>query len=618
MPALCAGQDKGKSYIDSLNRIAWKTISSDPEQAYILTSRAFYAAEAARYEEGMALAYNRFGKIHFVKGNFDSAIFYYRLNLNLRFKAKNQSGLANTFLNLGDVHLKKGEQVQALKYYRASKQLFGVMLKDTPNLIISDLRIGTLFIEQSKYDAAEKIFASALHLAEKGDYEAGLAHIYTETGNLYALTQQYKKAVSCYSKAVALFEEWDDESSLARVYNSLGNLYYDLSDYNKALAYYQKSKAYYESTDNKVKETVLIFNIGTVLYEQHKTAESIPYLEKALQWADQTDIYLTQKILFALSKAYFDAKQYEKAFSTDAQYDSITHVLFNAEKEKQISELEIQYDVKEKQNEILLLKTKEALQHQTIRQKTNERNAWLAGALLLSLIVSVIYIAYRQKKKANTVLTIQKNTIEKQHHEKELLLREIHHRVKNNLQVVSSILSLQSYKIADKNVSLAMKESRARVEAMSMIHRELYRDEQLTHISIHTYLQKLLDHVSKSYGFDETNLATDVEVQVEEVDVETAIPLGLIVNEVLSNSFKHAFSDEPKPHITLKLQRENDNLLLTIKDNGKGLTETPSSNSFGMELVQSLTKQLKGSFTTDHSAGTAYSFILREHKRWKA
>lgn len=604
-------------FVDSLNREAWKAIGTDPEQAHRLAMQAFTAATAIQYEEGLALAYNRFGKIHAVKGNHDSSLFYYRLNLNLRLKQKNNSGIANTFLNMGDVLIQKGDAFSGLKYYQAAYQLFS-MLNDTPDMAITCLKKGIFFSEQLKHHSAEKTLLCGLSLANRiKNFDQGIAALSAEMGNLYSATNKTKKALQYYQTAILIYSRMGDIKSLSNVYTGLGNLYTNQSHYDKALRSYRKSLAAYRGSGGGPGEALRIYNIGNVLYEQKKYTQSVEYLGQALQMAERADAQLTQKILYAQSKAYYDLKEYEKAFSSDAQYDSITNVLFNAEKEKQISELEIRYDVKEKQNEIRLLKATEALQQKNIEQKTQERNAWLAGALLLLLIVSVIYIAYRQKKKANAVLTIQKNTIEQQHSEKELLLREIHHRVKNNLQVVSSILSLQSYKIADKNVSLAMKESRARVEAMSMIHRELYRDEKLTHISLPSYLLKLLDHVSKSYGFDETNLTTHVEVDVEEADVETAIPLGLIVNEVISNSFKHAFSDQPKPCITLTLQRQNERLLLTLKDNGKGMTENPPDSSFGMELVQSLTKQLKGSFTTDHSAGTAYTFILREHKRWK-
>jgi two-component sensor histidine kinase len=610
-------QNDEKALIDSLNREAWQAIGTDPGYAHAMATSAFTRASAIGYEDGIALAYNRFGKIHFTGGNLDSALFYYRLNLNLRIKQKNRSGIANTFLNMGDVSTQKGDGIAGLKYYQAAHHLFA-LLNDSPNIAITCLKKGILFNEQLKYKEAENSLISGLSIAERlENFEYGIAALSAELGNLYSTTNKTRKALQYYQTAILIYSEMDDVKNLSNVYTGLGNVYANMLAYDKAYQAYSKSLAAYRESGGGPGEALRIYNIGTVLYEQKKNKECVHYFERALHLANSSDIYLTQKTLFALSNAYFDLKQYENAFFSDTRYDSITNMLFNAEKEKQISELEIQYQVKEKQNEIQLLKTTEALQQKTIEQKTQERNAWLAGSLLLLLVVSVTYIAYRQKKRANAVLTIQKNTIEQQHREKELLLREIHHRVKNNLQVVSSILSLQSYKITDKNVSLAMKESRARVEAMSMIHRELYRDEKLTHINLPSYLKKLMDHVSESYGFEETNLTTHIQVEVEEVDVETAIPLGLIVNEVMSNSFKHAFSDQPQPYVGLTLQRENDSLLLILKDNGKGFGEVPSGNSFGMELVQSLTKQLKGSFTIDHSAGTAYTFILHEHKRWK-
>ena len=194
--------------------------------------------------------------------------------------------------------------------------------------------------------------------------------------------------------------------------------------------------------------------------------------------------------------------------------------------------------------------------------------------------------------------------------EKEILLKEIHHRVKNNLQIVSSLLHLQSRNIKDAEIISAFDNSQHRIASMAMVHEELYRSEDLTRIDFSTYIHNLIDHLFESYNVDSHRIAIDIQVNNAFLDIDTAIPLGLIINELVTNSLKHAFLADARGtiHISLNVPDE-ENFRLVIGDDGRGFpgdVDLQHSPSLGLKLVDSLASQLKATFELDRSAGTSF------------
>ena len=198
--------------------------------------------------------------------------------------------------------------------------------------------------------------------------------------------------------------------------------------------------------------------------------------------------------------------------------------------------------------------------------------------------------------------------------EKEVLLKEIHHRVKNNMQIISSLLRLQSDYITDKDAVLAFKESDARIMSMALVHESIYLSENLTSIDFKNYVQKLINGLKISYNTH--NIDIKLKIENIEFNIETAIPCGLIINELVSNSIKHAFQDN-KGLINVKLTHKSDKYKLIINDNGIGLPEhlyDGRSNSLGLKLVKTLVIQLDGEMKIDSSNGTTFTIIFEELK----
>jgi PAS domain S-box-containing protein len=199
--------------------------------------------------------------------------------------------------------------------------------------------------------------------------------------------------------------------------------------------------------------------------------------------------------------------------------------------------------------------------------------------------------------------------------EKEVLLKEIHHRVKNNMQVISSMLSLQSQHIKDKASRAMFQESQNRIRAMALIHEKLYTSEDLAHIDIAGYIHSLTHQLITSYHTTAPRVAMDIAVTDIFLTITTAIPCGLIINELVTNALKHAFPRQQKGTITVSMTPSNtDSLILTVSDTGIGFPDRidfRNTTTLGMQLVISLVEQLKGTITVDRSEGTRFRIEFR-------
>lgn len=199
--------------------------------------------------------------------------------------------------------------------------------------------------------------------------------------------------------------------------------------------------------------------------------------------------------------------------------------------------------------------------------------------------------------------------------EKEILLKEIHHRVKNNMQVISSLLSLQAGSSGDARVEALFAESQHRINSMALIHEKLYRSHDLARVDFAEYLKDLMEHVAAVQGARARQVTLDVNAVGLELGIDTAIPCGLIVNELVSNAFKHGFPDGGRGTIRIKMHREENRVRLTVRDSGRGLPENIDFNevtSLGMKLVLMLVRQLRGEIRWENHDGATFDLFVTE------
>ncbi|MCE5213416.1 MAG: histidine kinase, partial [Methanobacterium sp.] len=201
--------------------------------------------------------------------------------------------------------------------------------------------------------------------------------------------------------------------------------------------------------------------------------------------------------------------------------------------------------------------------------------------------------------------------------EKETLIKEIHHRVKNNLQIISSLLDLQEdYVKEDPSAVSVLEESKNRVISMAMIHEMIYQSEDLSHINFADYIRNLTSNLFQSYGAG-FNITSELNVERICLNIETSIPLGLLITELVSNSLKYAFPEAKEGNITIELHQKNNIYELIIGDNGVGIPEEIDFNTestLGLRLVPSLVHQLDGTIQLDRNQGTKYTIKFKELK----
>ncbi len=253
------------------------------------------------------------------------------------------------------------------------------------------------------------------------------------------------------------------------------------------------------------------------------------------------------------------------------------------------------------------------------------RREWFVGVLLLvfaGAVLSVVRLRERSLVKMNSLLEMKVDhrtrLLERQNREKEILLQEIHHRVKNNLQIVISMLNLQARHVQDPEAKDVMQALRSRVRSMSLLHERLYRHDDLEQISLEEYFLEICESLYASYGVSMDRVELELDIPYTKVDLDAAITLGLIVNELVSNTLKYAFPRGENGVLRIELIRHDEvQYTLTISDNGRGLPEDffekqQTGQSFGLKLVQSLSRKLDGniSFYNNHGTKSIFYFVL--------
>jgi two-component sensor histidine kinase len=260
-------------------------------------------------------------------------------------------------------------------------------------------------------------------------------------------------------------------------------------------------------------------------------------------------------------------------------------------------------------------------QEKKLAYKQNQQIIFTVVLLIVIILLALSYRNYRLKQKSNNQLALlnidleSKNLLlDKKNAENELLLKEIHHRVKNNLEVISSLLALQSEKINDPNTKEAITEGQNRVNSIGIVHQKLYQGTNLGTIEMKDYFLSLSESILYSYG-EKERINLNLIMEKLDLEIDTAIPLGLIINELMTNSIKYAFQKGKKGTITIQLEKQNNTILhLEVADNGIGKSDITQGTGFGGQLISLLTQQLNGTMKEIIQNGTTIIFDFKLNK----
>ncbi len=509
------------------------------------------------------------------------------------------------FLNtqLGYIYERRGQLGKAADFALETLKL-GKKLGDMKAVALAYSDLSNLFWKQSKFDTGLEYGLKSLTVFE----EIGMTDLdYNFTlyvvGNNYLALNDYQNAQKYYEHALVIGERYGFYNNLSDVYISLVDLYAFLGEFDKADEAGLNAIKYAELLENNFMVMRSWLSIGKLRNLQGQHESAVESLLKCIHIAtdDFGDEYYLSQAYDALGKAYAGNHEYQKAYQAFSQYDTLKSRIFTAEADQRISLLRTEFDVANKEGTI-------SLQEDLIQKQKARQNLIITIAVLLFLLLLLAYKAISNNRKKNRLL-------QKQNEEKEFLLKEIHHRVKNNLEIVSSLLSLQSAQIQDTDVLNAMTESQHRVQSMGMIHQKLYMGKNLAAIEMKDYFENLADYIVNAYGM-EKRISIEVTMDVCELDIDIAIPIGLIVNELLTNALKYAFPDKRKGIVRISLKKTGGKLQLDVVDDGVGMVvkrDQPDSG-FGTQLIELLTQQLDGQIVLNTHNGTSVSIQFQSKK----
>ncbi len=542
--------------------------------------------------ECMGVAYNN-------KGYSDSTLFYYNKALALYNEARDTTHIVIIETNLSLLYKNLGLYEKSLQHaFRA----LAILENQKPDRTLASCynTIGAVYAKLKNYQDALNYYRKALIIRKQIDYTKGIGQSYNNIGEVYISLQQYDSALLNLLRSVDIKRTTGDRNGAGTTLNLIGETYLALNKVKEAEPYLQESLAIKKESGERLNEAIALNNLAKLKLltnDLHAAEAYILQAEERIHKAGALD-ELRKNIELKI-QLYRSRSDYKKALQFANELIIVKDSLLDHEKVESLLAIQAQYETEKKEQQISILEQDKALQRAEIKTKQTWIQSLTIIITLTSVIAVLLYYSYRQSQR-------NKNKVEN-------LLKELHHRVKNNLQVLSSVLSLQSRHLTDENAIQVIKSSESRVNTMALIHKKLYGDQDNRTINMKEYIQELVTYLMHTYGLSQ-KLTFTLNSKDIYLDVDKAIPTGLILNEIVSNALKYAYTDHSAPSLQISITTPHTNeLMLQITDNGPGISEAAqheTPQSFGLRMVKTLTRELKGKISVQSYTGTTFTLQI--------
>jgi len=540
-------------------------LNNESEQAFANYHRALLMAEEASDLLSMAKLNNAIGVSHYYAGALTEAVRYYLVGYQLSDSLDYNAGKAYALNNLGVIYRKQRRYHKALDVYLKSLAIKEIE-KDSQGIVVSLYNVGLIYAYLNQYEESLNRLTQAKHLANT-------------TSNLY----------------------WD----VSHLDIALGVALYHLNDLQKSQEYIISALQTFDPSSS----TEYIYGLGylgSILVRTGNPGSGLDSLLKANRLAQKTNNKeLQREILRELAKAGELSKQYELAAKSWRDYNILSDSLHESSKNWAMEEMQTRFELQEK--EVTIAKQTIAIQ----KEQSRKNLYFISGlSLVVLLILSGIFLRLFWRKKEQ--LRIAFDLKQKALNVNELLMREMHHRTKNNLQLLNSLLSMQWRKVSSLDGKKALQSSRDSVGAISLLHHRLYKNDDFRQVSLKPYISDLTKHFDGAFGLKSRNITIDYACEDVVIDTDKAIHIGLVINELVTNAIIHAFGDGHEGHIQINVFTVGDELTIAVEDNGVGLSlADEQSTGLGIQLIHILGERYSGRFEMKNTSnGTTAVFIL--------
>ena len=541
--------------------------------------RALELYQIANHPQVQAV-YDLLGVTYLLLGDYKSAIHNGLMAVKTAEDYGDTSLSLCTYYNrLGLSYLRYNDLVQSRKYLEKSLAV-AVKYKDNDGIFQLTHNIAFLFLREKRPNEALHFITNMLqrYPGIKKGHEAYIAF------NMIAIYQQlkrYKDAmpyVLLVEKVIA--EDSTNYTAIPHAYDNLIPFYIETGNIKKASLYTKRLRDLCQAKD------IIGF---------------------------KAEGYLFQYRIDSINGNYLSAIRNYRL------YNELKDSLFDEDKSQQINQLNISFETEKKDHDIQGLKRESQLQQSHLKQATLMRNIYLVGSISLLIILLLLFYGFKIKQRTNRILRQQQGIINFKNDslqhlltEKEWLVKEIHHRIKNNLHMVAGLLSSQTEFLQGEEAITAIKDSQHRIQAMSLIHQRLYQSENLSYTEMPSYIFDLTEYIKDAYGRDVSIISDIAKV---EFTLTYSVPIGLILNEAITNALKYAFPAGNKGIIKIDLKEvSTTNYVLQIQDNGIGLPpdfDPDKCLSLGLNLMKGLSADLNGSFVISSYQGTKIEIVFK-------
>ncbi len=592
----------------------------------------------------------------------------------------NKERQAEVLKSLGDLDQIMGNHIEAMKELHEALRIYqSIGYKSLQG--VYDL-LGTISSDMGDYAGAVNYGLHALKTAESvNDTSMQLCTIYNRLAVSYSNWSKLEEAEMYLKKAMPIAVKYNDRSAIELVMLNLSNTLSKLQKEDESLKTIQLAEAsitkpwsefdsmhlsvgylgaYVRAKQYKKAEKFAIQVIQLLKNYTHsiRPRQAYDYLiyyfmgihdyNNARKYAsdllaygvvtDQKRIMGTAYML--LSRIDSAMGNFKSALSDYQAYKKIVDSALNQTTSFQFAQMQVEYETEKKDNDIKLLKQGEQIQRAKLVQTRTTNSIVFIGIIVLSLLLALLYARYRTNQRHNKELETKQQEINEKNialehlitdkddliadkdvllKEKDWLVKEIHHRVKNNLQMVISLLNAQSEFLNNPSALNAIRESRERMQAIAIIHQKLYQIDNSSKINMRSYINELVDNIRNSVA-DSERIYFQVQVADIDLDISQSVPLGLILNEAITNAIKYAYPGNQRGDIKISLQNSGiEQLQLKIADDGKGLPagiDADHSNSLGLQLIKLFAEQLDGDLFLINNNGLEIilNFKVAEYK----
>ncbi len=595
----------------------------------------------------------------YVVVNADSGVFYGKKYLSLAENNNDQLEIANANQRLGVAYWFSGDVPKAFDLLNKALDTY-IELNDKKNIAKCYINLGNLNYVKKNYNKSLQLSLKALDIQEKivptdtmvlASLRINLAASFQKTGkyglcheqldkvlvligdtsdrlkvkvlvNKYQISkleENYEEALDYMNKALLIAKSSVDRLVESDIHIDMGNLYLQLEQYEAAMTNFEKAYQIIENSGHQRSKMAVSQQIGWVYFMRNDFRTAKKFFLEANRVAEEYDMLDGKRSTYeSLAQVDSALGNFYKAYEFKSLAYAIRDSIFNIDKARELEELTANFELDKKNEEISLLTAEKNIKSLEAKQQRNLKIGLLIGTILLAISLGMLYNRFLLKKKAVEIIEEQKKAITLKNTENELLIKETHHRVKNNLQIISSLLNTKTVE-GNKRVNEVLLDSQNKIKTMALIHQNLYNSDNFVKVHTSNYFKDLIEHVKNSNNEPHNKTVTfNMDIDDSEIKMDLAVPLGLILNELITNSYKYAFNVNQKENlITIKFKKTSkmNSYNLEIYDNGNGLPKNfdiDKLSSFGLQMVKGLVRQLNGEIQFRNGSGAGFNIYVED------